>query len=247
VGTADALIAVVQKWHDDGVHEVPAHSNRTIVGQLYGWNGVSWCCEGCSEAAKESKTPCFFTASVAQAIADAKAGRYGLTWISRSAPIFRGDFSAFDWQGRGNPEDFHISTVTDPGTQAKFRTLGCNENDAVTDQWRDRTFVQGFIRPAYDQKPTQQEAPDMAEPGTAVDAVMNDDGTGWVLDRWGGINPVGGAPAATGGPYWKGQDVARRLIVLDRAKPSGYVLDLKGALHPFGGAPAPKQPAPYWP
>jgi hypothetical protein len=179
VGTADGLVAVFQKWHDDGVHEVPAHSNRTIVGQLFGWNGVSWCCEGCSVAAKQSGTPCFWTAAVAQAIADAKAGRHGLTWVPRNGVIRKGDFSTFDWGGHGNSSDFHISVVKDPGTQTKFRTLGCNENDAVTDQWRDRTFVQGFIRPATPtpaHRFTEDHMPTVRIPEPGVDSPKTPDG-----------------------------------------------------------------------
>src|SRR4051812_17764387 len=28
-----------------GVAENPAHSNRTIIGEKFGWNGVAWCAE----------------------------------------------------------------------------------------------------------------------------------------------------------------------------------------------------------
>lgn len=92
-----------------------------------------------------------------------------------------------------------------------------------------------------------QEDRDMAEPGIAVDVAMHPsgDGRGYVLDRWGGIHSVGGAPKATGGPYWKGLDVARRIVITDWDRPSGYVLDLRGAVHPFGGAVKPTS-GPYW-
>jgi hypothetical protein len=32
---------------------------------------------------------------------------------------------------------------------------------------------------------------------------------GYVLDGYGGVHPVGGAPVASPTPYWPGQDVAR--------------------------------------
>jgi hypothetical protein len=66
---------------------------------------------------------------------------------------------------------------------------------------------------------------------------------GYVLDGWGGIHPVGGAPTRGGGPYWRGWDIARGIAL--RADGSGYVLDGFGGLHPFGGAPTITGEA-YW-
>lgn len=94
--------------------------------------------------------------------------------------------------------------------------------------------------------PPPPEVPAM-EHGMAADAVLDPERSarGYVLDRWGGIHPFGGAPAVTRGPYWQGLDVARRLIVTDWEDGAGYVLDLDGALHPWGGAP-PITDTPYW-
>lgn len=151
--TATATVGVLEGWLAQGVHEEPAHSNRTPIGQEFGWNGVAWCCITCSVALKRVGQPGVWTASVAQAIADAKAGKNGLQWIARTADVRVGDMPCFDWKlrnpGAGNSENFHISTIVNPGMQSKFETIGGNENDAVTRQWRDRTYVQGFIRPAY--------------------------------------------------------------------------------------------------
>ena len=87
------------------------------------------------------------------------------------------------------------------------------------------------------------------EHGMAVDAICNpsDPTKGYALDRWGGIHAFGGAPAAQNGPSWKGNDVARRIIVTDWAKPQGYVLDLNGAMHPWGTPkPTELKGTPYW-
>lgn len=92
------------------------------------------------------------------------------------------------------------------------------------------------------------KGPPPMEHGMAVDSVIDPSNPtrGYVLERWGGIHPFGGAPYPTGKlPYWEGSDVARRLIVTDWKRPCGYVLDLNGAMHPWGGAPS-LSGTPYW-
>jgi hypothetical protein len=59
---------------------------------------------------------------------------------------------------------------------------------------------------------------------------------GWTVDAYGGVHAFGGAPAARGGSYWPGRDVARGIAANDEG-PGGWVLDAFGGLHPFGGAP----------
>lgn len=70
---------------------------------------------------------------------------------------------------------------------------------------------------------------------------------GWVLDAFGGLHAVGGAPAVAASGYWQGWDIARDLAAV-RGRDGGYVLDGYGALHPFGGAPRLLSPAyrPGW-
>lgn len=134
-----------------GTVEAPPHSNRTFIGAEFGWNGVAWCCESCWVVLMHRLGVTFpHTASVAQAIAEARAGHYQLTWLPRGGVIRGGDLVTYDWHGHGNSNDFHIAMVRDPfdGT-TRFQTVAGNENDSVRIQWRDRTFVQGFIRPAY--------------------------------------------------------------------------------------------------
>jgi outer membrane protein assembly factor BamB len=73
---------------------------------------------------------------------------------------------------------------------------------------------------------------------------------GYTLDGYGGIHPFGGAPAVQGGPYWRGYDIARRLVLLSDGT-GGYVLDGLGGLHPFAvGSSAMPQAITnnaYWP
>lgn len=70
---------------------------------------------------------------------------------------------------------------------------------------------------------------------------------GWILDAFGGVHAVGGAPAVQTAAYWPGWDIARDLAVAAGQR-GGYVLDGYGALHAFGGAPAVRSPAyrPGW-
>lgn len=189
-GTYEAVRAVWEDWLARHVHEIPDHSNRTEIGVAFGWNGVAWCCESNSVAFKRAGVPAFWTASVWQAIQWAKQGKNGLRWIPREQAntVPKGACATFDWQlhtSPGNTNNFHISWVVDPfslrtaGLNGKFHTYGGNENDAVTDQWRDCQYVQGWIVPAYlDAQPTPQPPPqppkdwfDMASQQDLVDAV----------------------------------------------------------------------------
>lgn len=59
---------------------------------------------------------------------------------------------------------------------------------------------------------------------------------GFLLDGWGGLHPFAETGSTLPGPaqgfaYWKGWDIARRVLVLDQH--SGEVLDAFGGRHPF--------------
>jgi hypothetical protein len=56
---------------------------------------------------------------------------------------------------------------------------------------------------------------------------------GYLLDGFGGLHPIGNAPAVNGTGYWPGWDIARGLVLRADGH-SGYVLDGWGTLHPFG-------------
>jgi SpoIID/LytB domain protein len=76
----------------------------------------------------------------------------------------------------------------------------------------------------------------------AVDLAGTSGQLGYVLDGYGGMHPVGGAPPPTAyGLYQPGWDIARDLAVRADGT-SGYVLDGFGAVYAFGGAP-PVDPA----
>ena len=69
-------------------------------------------------------------------------------------------------------------------------------------------------------------------PGSSATAAA-----GYVLDGWGGLHPFHTAnlpqSPTSGTPYWRGWDIAKRLVILSSGE-GGYVLDGWGGLHPFG-------------
>lgn len=155
--TRENYVSAARARLAQNIHEEPAHSNRTVIGVIFNWNGVPWCAETvCVILLDVAGTWIVKSASVAQLISWAKAGKYGLRWIPRDriGEGRPGMAVTFDWHlhdAPGNANNFHISSLVDPGTwvtrglAGKANTIGGNENDAITDQWRDGYFVQGLI------------------------------------------------------------------------------------------------------
>ncbi|HET9780443.1 MAG TPA: hypothetical protein VFR33_01575 [Candidatus Dormibacteraeota bacterium] len=67
----------------------------------------------------------------------------------------------------------------------------------------------------------------------------------YVLDGWGGIHPVGSAPALKTSVSWPTKDIAFSLALFPDAT-GGYVMDGWGKLHSAGSAPAVDSNV-YWP
>ncbi len=77
-------------------------------------------------------------------------------------------------------------------------------------------------------------------------AVMPGGQGGFVLDGYGGVHPIGNAPAPAGvTTSWPGFDIARGIALAPNGT-SGYILDGWGGVHPFGGAPSVEVTG-YWP
>lgn len=145
VGTAKQLTAVWDSWVAQGIKEDPLGSNRTPIGEEFGWNGVAWCCESASVAQTRVGLHCFHEAAVVEAVAKAKRGDNGMVWLPANAVIREGDHPCFQWADGSH----HIAYCRDPGTQVKFQTNAGNEHDRMYQQWRDRKYVMGFIRLPY--------------------------------------------------------------------------------------------------
>ncbi len=67
----------------------------------------------------------------------------------------------------------------------------------------------------------------------------------YVLDGWGGVHPVGAAPALTTSASWPTKDIAFSLALFPDGT-GGYVMDGWGKLHQVGTAPAVDSHV-YWP
>ncbi len=79
----------------------------------------------------------------------------------------------------------------------------------------------------------------------ARDLVVSQDGArAYVLDGFGGMHPLNGAPPMSG-PYWWGWDIAIKAVLPGNGS-TGYLLDAYGAIHSLNGA-TPITGNPYWP
>ncbi len=70
-------------------------------------------------------------------------------------------------------------------------------------------------------------------------------GQGLVLDLYGGLHELGGAPNAYASGYWAGRDLVRGISVVS-GEAAGYVVDAFGGIHGYGGAPVVGGTG-YWP
>ena len=69
----------------------------------------------------------------------------------------------------------------------------------------------------------------------------------YVLDGYGGITPVNGAPVMSGGPSWPGWNISRDFKVCPTDDSKGYLLDGFGGISPVGNAtPIPSQYRAYF-
>ena len=143
--------------------------------------------------------------------------------------------------GFSNGDAGHVVFSLGDG-QRTFESSG--SRGVCIDNINRMTWDHGFLAPVNYTPPIPE---DEVEHGMAVDAVINPakPTQGYVLDRWGGIHPFGGAPVVHSTGYWAGKDVARKVVIADWATGKGYVLDLDGAMHPFNGAPK-LSGTPYW-
>src|SRR6201987_859716 len=98
----------------------------------------------------------------------------------------------------------------------------------------------GFVHPVAD---APALAPRVTGPNkdVAYSLALFADGTdGYVLNAWGGLDPVGGAPMIETGLAGLGFGVTREVVLAPWASaddPAGYLRDAYGGLHEFGDAP----------
>lgn len=150
------LIAIEDSWVAEGIAESPAGSNHTRLGVEFGFDRVAWCAIAQTLAVGQAfGHELFRSAAVSQWIEAARNGVAGMELLEADAWIEAGmlvtyDYGPFHGKPKGNPANYHIAMVRDPGTQGKFQTDAGNEGDAMRQGWHNRADVSHFIRLPFD-------------------------------------------------------------------------------------------------
>jgi len=134
----DDLIAVMESFK--GISESPPGSNRTPIGDEFGWNGVAWCAETVSVACTRLGFP-LHEAAVIRIEQRAQQGFKGMKWTR--VPTLASAV-CFDFVGRGNPKDMHTGLVVNLRGGRLFDTIEGNYHDRCAQVLRDMTYVRGF-------------------------------------------------------------------------------------------------------
>lgn len=177
-----------------GVHEVPAGSNRTRVGDEFGWNGVAWCCETVSNAAKKIGFDWYHTASCLQAQAWAKQGYHGLRYlpVSQAQP---GDIFIF----KGGHHTGVVAWLEGNG----FVSVEGNWGDACQRVTRrDWSAIDGVIRLPFTSSPTTMP-PLPPAPAPAGRPIQQGDKGTWVSILQMRLNNLRGVLAYGGQSNWE--------------------------------------------
>lgn len=216
-----------------GITESPLGSNRTAIGQEFGWNGVAWCAETQSVALNRLGFP-LHEASVAGIMARAKSGAYGLKWAHVPS---RGALSCYDFGGRGRPQDMHVGGVRDLLANQWFRAIEGNHRDRCEVVLRNMKFVMGFAVPPFEDSVIL--APSAQSFGGRVMNGANRAQGGYAL-----VGPDGGVFNYEGSPFFESlpaRGVKPNTPVIAMAwtlSGNGYwLLEEGGGVHAFGDAP----------
>lgn len=148
-GTAVDAIRVANSFL--GIHENPDGSNRTILGERFGWNGVPWCAISVSLILSDPSVGLnVHTASTDEMEAWGRAKTHSLSLVSggRTVTPKPGDIAVWDFKGDGTPN--HVSMVEKVLADGRIQTLGGNEQNEFRRAIRSKsTALRGFVRPAY--------------------------------------------------------------------------------------------------
>lgn len=179
---ADELVATMRSFI--GIVENPPGSNRTPIGEEFGWNGVPWCAETVSVACGRNGFP-LHTAAVIEIERLARQGWHGMWWSE--VPIYASAV-CFDWKHNGNPADMHTGLVVDVHGDGTIRTCEGNYRDRVAEWTRDMTFVRGFACfPFESTEPTPVPVPPTPPPKEKIPLlflVQVPGDTAWYWTDW---------------------------------------------------------------
>lgn len=216
-----------------GIAESPLGSNRTPIGQEFGWNGVAWCAETQCVALNRLGFP-LHDASVAGIMGHAKRGDYGLKWTHVSS---RGALACYDFGGRGNPNEMHVGGVRDLLADQWFRAIEGNHNDRCEVVLRDMKFVMGFAVPPFEDSAVPSP-PVQSFGGTIMNGANRAQG-GYAL-----VGPDGGIFNYEGSPFFgslPANGIKPNAPIVSMAwtlSGNGYwLLGEDGGVFPFGDAP----------
>lgn len=148
-----------------GITESPLGSNRTVLGEQFGWNGVAWC--GITQSCALRKAgwgETFWSASTDQWESRARAGYRNSRWLPASTTPRPGDLCIWDWIGDGTAN--HISAVETVRADGMLVTIGGNESNRVQRAVRSKRGLRGFIRLPFRVATTAPRPPAPSQFGT---------------------------------------------------------------------------------
>ena len=146
----------------------------TVGGSRYwqdvkGWSGggLPWCAIFCSDALKQTNTPCnYFPSTVAFDRRDASV--IGSAWVDRYA-LQAGDMVSFDWDGDGGGD--HVGIVEKVLGDGVYQTIEGNVSNSVGRRTRYASNILFGIRPRYDAEKKELKALPLLKKGDKGDAV----------------------------------------------------------------------------
>lgn len=128
-----------------GVVEDPDGSNRTRIGEEFGWNGVPWCAETISVAARQAGFgTAFWSASTDTWEARARRREGWAVFLGATSTPQPGDICVWDYIGDGTPN--HVSVVEAVREDGMLITLGGNESNRCQRAVRSKKGLRGYIR-----------------------------------------------------------------------------------------------------
>lgn len=127
-----------------GVSENPPHSNQTVIGEKFGWNGVPWCAETVSVCAQEAGLPFNGSASCIVLVHRYQSGENG-TWLGNPGAVGIAPGDEF-FLGRGGGDHTGLVELVDGDT---VHSIEGNWGDRVCRVSRPVSVFFGFGRPNY--------------------------------------------------------------------------------------------------
>lgn len=186
------VLNVARGYVSEGVREQPPGSNRTIIGERFGWNGVAWCAEFVTVCEHEGGNDSFQgSASCSVLVGRYQDGTNG-TWLG-GAP----ESGAEGFLGsRGQDHTILVELVEG----SAVHSIEGNWGDRVCRVTRDASEFYGFGLPVYDDGPQ----PGVLPPPSATTGrpVLRNGSTGqWVSNLQTVLGPATNLPCTVDGGF----------------------------------------------